>query len=113
MTQEEDKANQNYDPQQPLYPVLNAGKLLDEVLWDIASDLPGPNYPEDEELDALAPDLKRLIREQVDEHQDPQMCRHVEQYLSNMSHDVLHSLPAEQRERIVQRMQGKKPTREE
>ena len=108
-----DQQEQHYDPRQPLYPGLNAGRLLDEALWDIASDLPGPNYPEDGELDALAPDLKQLIRKKVDEHQEPQMCRHVEQYLASMSHDVLHSLPAEQRERIVQRMQRKKSTREE
>ena len=67
-------------------------------------DIASPTYPEDEELDALAPDLQRLIDEQIDERQELPMRRHMDQRLSSMSHDIIHSLPEEQQERTARRM---------
>ena len=104
MSEEQQAQHQEYDPQRPLPPGLNAGKLLDEVLWDLPSDIANPTYPEEKELDALAPNLKQLIVERMDEHPDPPMCKHIEQHLSNMAHDVIHSLPEEQQERTARRM---------
>ena len=103
------RQERHYDPQRPLYPGLNAHKLLDEVLWDLASDETGPVYPEDGELDDLAPDLKRLVMEQADGERQPLLCRHLEAELSSMSHDIIERLPRGQRERIRRRMRGENP----
>ena len=94
-------ANEEYDQAQPLYPGVNAGEILDKVLRHLAPNYPSPNYPGEEETDPLAPSLKHIIVEQINEHPNPPVCAHMQNHLLNMSTDVIHSLPEEERKRLA------------
>ena len=97
-------AESQYDPQQPLYPMINADRLLDDVLWGLAVTDHSPYFPDEAEMDRLAPSLKELIARRINQPPDPPVCRHMEHHLSDLAYDVIHSLPAEQREGLTQGM---------
>ena len=72
----ETAATPEYDPQQPLYPWMNARTLLESVLWDLAmqscQDFPHfPHFPNEAETDRLAPSLKETVARTVHGNPEP------------------------------------------
>ena len=88
-------------PDASIYAGLRARNVLDEALWDLNEG--GGNYPEEDEIDRLAPSLRTLVMREI-RHSELLPCRHAQSELADMGHDVVRKLPEHEREALRARM---------
>ena len=79
-------SSEAFDPNRPIYSNANAQNVLEALLEHLMGDHDG-DYPDDSTVDALAPRLKGLITQTVQqENRTP--CDHIYMDIENLAHNV-------------------------
>lgn len=103
----ETKPEIEFNGDEAVFPAKTARGALNEALFDLmveaCPDGRQGEYPDDDELDSIAPRLKGLVMREIREQQLVP-CNHAFNELDNLGHDIASGLPEAERNALIERM---------
>ena len=108
---EETEADFEFDSKEPVFLAMTAQEVVNEALahlMDRACDqtpagTPQGEYPDEEEMDRLAPSLKAGVMREIRE-QELTPCNHAWSQMADLAYDVVAGLPEAEVDAMVHRM---------